>query len=109
MNKDFFEVEVRLNSTKIESFWVTSKIDKEDWKQIALNIPSVKNRLGTSTFETSIRFNIIEFIIQPSDIAKEINSSLHILWTKAVGTKDYVKKEWQNLESLIHKILQKNK
>ena len=32
---------------------------------------------------------------------REMDQLLHRLWTKAVGTKDYDKKEWQALEQMI--------
>jgi hypothetical protein len=103
-NSDIFEVEVRLNNKKIETFWVTSKIDVEDWKQIAQSIPTVKNMLGTSKFIVETKFSIVNFITQV-DLNSEINAALHKVWTKAVGTQDYNKKEWQYLETLIFKIL----
>lgn len=31
----------------------------------------------------------------------KLNAVFHVLWTKAVGTPDYVKAEWQTLEGLI--------
>ncbi len=34
--------------------------------------------------------------------AKQADAMLHVLWTKAVGTDDYVKDEWKELERLIH-------
>ena len=30
---------------------------------------------------------------------------LHVLWTKAVGTKDYDKKQWQELETAIYRLI----
>lgn len=32
---------------------------------------------------------------------REAHHQLHRLWTKAVGTPDYVKKEWQELENML--------
>ncbi len=33
------------------------------------------------------------------------DSALHKVWTKAVGTHDYVKEDWRQLEGLIYKLL----
>lgn len=36
-------------------------------------------------------------------INPEIRALFHKLWTKSVGTKDYVKDEWQELANLLRK------
>ena len=34
---------------------------------------------------------------------KEAHRLLHTLWTKAVGTRDYVKQEWREMELIIER------
>jgi len=36
--------------------------------------------------------------------AREIDGLFHKLWTKAVGTKDYDKKEWKLLEDHLYRL-----
>ena len=36
---------------------------------------------------------------------RAIHRVLHILWTKSVGTKKYVKSEWMQLDELIHRMM----
>ena len=37
-------------------------------------------------------------------LREEIQATLHHLWTKAVGTQDYDKKEWQHMEALLGRL-----
>jgi hypothetical protein len=39
-----------------------------------------------------------------SDSDAPMSSLLHHLWTKAVGTPDYVKVEWQILEAVLYRM-----
>ena len=53
--------------------------------------------------------------IRPEDLAETILSLaptddgpmrtlLHVLWTKAVGTPEYIKSDWQALEIVLHRM-----
>lgn len=42
-------------------------------------------------------------------MSKELRELFLTLWDKAVGTKNYSKKQWQELESLIRKEIKKDK
>lgn len=41
--------------------------------------------------------------------ANEIRRILHVLWTKAVGTDDYVKAEWKEMDKLIEQLIYESK
>lgn len=38
-------------------------------------------------------------------VAIRAHDALHILWSKAVGTPDYVKREWNNLGGAIEELV----
>lgn len=67
--------------------------------QIDSLLLSLKEAVGTFEWELSLE-EVSGKKILPD---KKISSLYHRLWTKAVGTGDYVKTEWQELQNLLLK------